>query len=51
LGAALVVVGTALISVLWYWMLVFTVPIGIVVTAIAFFRARQTGWPRRARAA
>jgi hypothetical protein len=41
LGAALVVVGTALISVLWYWMLVFTVPIGIVVTAIAFFRGRR----------
>ena len=46
LGVGLVASGAITIAVAWYWMLVITVPIGIGLVAIAFFRARQTGWPR-----
>ena len=48
LGIGLVAAGAITIAVIWYWMLVITIPIGIAMVAIAFFRARQTGWPRGA---
>jgi hypothetical protein len=34
------------ITLWWYWMFVITVPIGVVLLAIAYFRARRNGWPR-----
>jgi hypothetical protein len=46
LGIGLVAIGAITVAVAWYWMLVITIPIGIALVAIAFFRARQTGWPR-----
>jgi len=46
LGIGLVVIGVITIGFVWPWMLVTTIPIGIAIVAIAFFRARQTGWPR-----
>jgi len=46
LGIGLVVIGVTTIGFVWPWMLVTTIPIGIAIVAIAFFRARQTGWPR-----
>jgi len=51
LGIGLVAAGAITIAVLWHWLLVITIPIGIALVTIAFFRARQTGWPRRAGAA
>jgi len=51
LGIGLVAAGAITVAAAWYWLLVITIPIGIAVVAIAFFRARQTGWPRRAGAA
>jgi len=48
LGIGLVAVGAITVAAAWYWMLVITIPIGIAMVAIAFFRARQTGWPRGA---
>jgi len=48
LGIGLVTVGAITVAAAWYWMLVITIPIGIALVAIAFFRARQTGWPRGA---
>ena len=47
-GMLLVGLGALAIAAMWYWMLVITIPIGIALVAIAFFRARQTGWPRGA---
>lgn len=47
LGITMVVVGSIAVSAFWYWIAIFTVPIGIALTLIAFFRARQTGWPHR----
>ena len=44
-GMLLVGLGALAIAAMWYWMLVITIPIGIALVAIAFFRARQTGWP------
>ena len=35
-------------AIAWYWMLVITIPIGIAMVAIAYFRGRTTGWPRGA---
>ena len=46
LGIGLVVVGTIAISALWYWAAMITIPIGLGLTAVAYFRARRTGWPR-----
>ena len=51
LGIGLVAAGAITVAAAWYWMLVITIPVGIAMVAIAFFRARQTGWPRRAGAA
>ncbi len=48
LGIGLVVAGAVTFAAAWYWMLVITIPIGIALVAIAFFRARQTDWPRGA---
>ena len=48
LGMGLVVIGVITIGFVWFWMLVTTLPIGIVIVAIAFFRARQAGWPHGA---
>lgn len=52
LGITLVAVGAMAFSAMWYWFLVITIPVGLVLTGIAFFRARQAGWrwPRGARA-
>ena len=46
-GIGLVVMGVITIGFVWTWMLVTTIPIGIAIVAIAFFRSKQTGWPRR----
>lgn len=51
LGIGLVLLGTALISGLWYWAAVITAPIGLAIAAVAYFRARGNGWPNRAGAA
>lgn len=51
LGIGLVVVGTLAISVMWYWAAVITIPVGVAIAAVAFFRARRTGWPKQAGAA
>ena len=48
LGIGLVAAGAITVAAAWYWMLVITIPIGIAMVALAFFRARQTGWPRGA---
>jgi len=48
LGIGLVTAGAITFAAAWYWMLVITIPIGIALVAIAFFRARQTGWPHGA---
>ena len=45
---ALFLILSAYTGVAWYWVLMITIPIGIAMVAIAFFRARQTGWPRGA---
>lgn len=42
-GVGLVAAGAISIAVLWHWLLVFTVPIGIGLVAIAYFRGRQGG--------
>ena len=51
LGIGFVAAGAITVAVIFYWLLVITIPVGIAMVAIAFFRARQTGWPRRAGAA
>ena len=48
LGIGLVAAGAITIAVLWHWLLVITIPVGIALVAIAVLRARQTGWPRGA---
>jgi len=48
LGIGLVAAGAITVAAAWYWMLMITIPVGIAMVAIAFFRARQTGWPRGA---
>ena|GEM_PF-2070930 len=40
---ALFLILSGIAGVAWYWTLVITIPIGIAMVAIAFFRARQTG--------
>ena len=42
LGIGLVAAGAITVAAAWYWMLVTTVPIGIAVTAIAYFHGRGT---------
>ena len=51
LGIGLVAAGTIAISSLWYWAAMITVPIGLVLLAIAYFRAGRPSWPRGARPA
>jgi hypothetical protein len=51
LGIGLVAAGTIAISALWYWFAMITVPIGLVLLAIAYFRAGRPSWPRGARPA
>ena len=46
LGIGLVAAGAITVAVIFYWLLLVTVPIGIALVAITFFRARSTGWPR-----
>jgi hypothetical protein len=48
LGITLVCAGALAMSAIWYWFVVITIPVGIALAAIAYFRARQTGWPRGA---
>ena len=48
LGTALVAAAAAGMSALWYWFVVITVPAGLALVAIAYFRGRQTAGPRRA---
>ncbi|HUF53834.1 MAG TPA: hypothetical protein VMR52_08690 [Dehalococcoidia bacterium] len=51
LGLGLLAVGVIGISVMWYWAAVITLPIGLVLLTIAYFRAGRPGWPTSARAA
>jgi hypothetical protein len=51
LGLGLLALGVIGISVIWYWAAVITLPIGLVLLAIAYLRAGRPGWPRRARPA
>jgi hypothetical protein len=51
LGIGLVLGGAVTLSAMWYWIAVITLPIGLGLAAIAFFRARQSGWPRGVRTA
>jgi len=51
LGVGLVIAGTIAISVMWYWAAVITAPIGLGLVAIAYWRARQMGWPEGLRPA
>ncbi len=51
LGIGLVAAGTIAISALWYWAAMITVPIGLGLLALAYFRAGRPGWPRGARPA
>ncbi|HUF53835.1 MAG TPA: hypothetical protein VMR52_08695 [Dehalococcoidia bacterium] len=51
LGLGLIIVGVAAISVMWYWAAFITVPIGLGLAAIAYWRARRSGWPRAPRPA
>ena len=45
-GVPVLAVGVIGIFAFWYWMFIITVPVGIALIAIAYFRARQFGWPR-----
>ncbi len=51
LGLSLLAVGVIGISVLLHWMAVVPLAIGLVLLAIAYFRAGRPGWPRGARTA
>ena len=48
LGIGLVAAGAITAAAIFYWLFLVTVPIAIGLVAIAFFRARQTGWPHGA---
>jgi hypothetical protein len=45
-GLPVLVLGVVGITLWWYWMAMITIPIGVAVLAIAYFRARRNGWPR-----
>jgi len=51
LGIGLMVAGTIAISAMWYWAAMITIPIGVGLIALAYFRSRRPGWPRGARPA
>lgn len=42
-GVGLVAVGSIAIAILWYWLLVITVPVGLALVGIAYARGRQSG--------
>ena len=48
LGISLVAAGVITASFMFYWAWMIGVPIAIGLVAIAFFRARSSGWPRGA---
>jgi hypothetical protein len=48
LGIGLVAAGVITASFMFYWIWMIGVPIAIGLVAIAFFRARSSGWPRGA---
>jgi hypothetical protein len=48
LGICLVAAGAIFFAAIFYWMLVIGIPVAISLIAIAFFRARSSGWPRGA---
>lgn len=48
LGIGLVVAGAIALSAMWYWIAVITLPIGLGLALVAYFRARQSGGPRPA---
>ena len=45
-GLPVLAAGVIGMSLWWYWMWIIVVPVGAVVLGIAYFRARQAGWPR-----
>jgi hypothetical protein len=47
-GIGLVAAGCTSIAAIWYWMFPLTILVGIALVALAFFRARSTGWPHPA---
>lgn len=47
LGLGLVALGIAVIAASWPWAARVTVPFGLLLGVVAFFRARRTGWPNR----
>lgn len=46
LGIGLVAAGTIAISVMWYWAAMITLPVGLGLVAIAYFRAGRPNWRR-----
>ena len=48
LGIRLTAAGAIGIAVLFFWMFFVVIPALVVVGVIVYYRARQTGWPRRA---
>ena len=48
LGIGLVATGAICVAVGWFFIPFITIPAGIAVVALAYFRARRTGWPNRA---
>ncbi len=49
LGLGLIAAGVVAVSVAWDWVALFTVPIGIVLFAVAYFRGQGTASPRIAK--
>ena len=43
-GLALVVAACLVISAVWFWLFMFTVPVGIGLIALSYHRAKQAGW-------
>ena len=48
LGLRLVAAGAIGVAVLWFWMFFIVVPVLSAIGAIAYYRARRTGWRRGA---
>ena len=44
-GLPVLAAGVIGIAAFWYWMFVITVPVGIALLAVAYFRAGRIGWP------
>ena len=47
LGLGLVAAGAIGVAVLWFWMFFIVVPVLSAIGAIAYYRARRTGWRLR----